>query len=82
MYTTTELSDGSRICADCGAIFVIDDGKKKYFDDHHLTQPKRCKACRQLRKDIAHQTDVDRAREVLGETTRREDDDFLMMLEG
>lgn len=61
-----ELSDGSRACLDCEAIFVIEDGEKKYFDDHDLTLPKRCRQCRQLRKDLAHQVDVQRATELLG----------------
>lgn len=63
-----ELSDGSRVCLDCEAIFVIEDGEKKYFDDHNLTMPRRCRTCCQLRKDLAHQADVAHAREVLGVT--------------
>ena len=65
-----ELSDGSRICADCGAIFVIDDGERKYFEAHDLTLPKRCKDCRALRAEVRHREDVQRAIASCGRPSR------------
>jgi hypothetical protein len=61
-----ELSDGTRVCADCESAFVIDSGERKYFEDHYLTLPRRCRDCRQLWKDLRHQADVERACLVLG----------------
>jgi hypothetical protein len=74
-----ELSDGSRVCVDCESLFKLEDGERQYFETNNLTLPKRCKACRQLRKDLAHQADVDRAKEAL--RIREEDDDFLLLNE-
>ena len=78
-----ELSDGSKVCLDCEAIFFIDDGEKQYFEDHGMTQPKRCRDCRQLRKDLRHQADVDRAAKTLGVTDEqiKKQNDMIIMLE-
>lgn len=64
-----ELSDGSKVCLDCEALFIIEDGERQYFEAHNLTTPRRCRTCRQLRKDLAHQADVERASEQLTDET-------------
>lgn len=61
-----DLSDGSKVCIDCGAWFTVDDGERRYFTDRNFQLPKRCRPCRQLRKDLRHVEDVQRAEDVLG----------------
>lgn len=77
-----ELSDGTRVCIDCENLFIIDDGERAYLADRGYQLPKRCKACRALRKDIAHQADVDRARETLGVTdeTIQKQNEMIVLL--
>lgn len=38
-------------CADCQKEFVFTEGEKKFYDSKGLTQPKRCKPCRQARRE-------------------------------
>ena len=40
-----------RTCICCGRIFYFSEGEKRYFKEHGLCMPKRCKACRKLRKE-------------------------------
>lgn len=37
-------------CVDCNESFVFSAGEQSYFDNKGLTEPKRCKQCRILRK--------------------------------
>jgi hypothetical protein len=53
------LSDGTRVCVDCEQIFVMDDGEILWFKGHGFTMPLRCESCRQYRKELAHQADVE-----------------------
>ena len=76
-----ELSDGSKVCIDCESLFIIDDGERQYFETNSLTLPKRCKACRQLRRDLAHQQDVERAREVLGVVDIEKQNALIILLD-
>lgn len=39
------------ICCDCGETFLFTGGEQKYFEEHKLSEPKRCPACRQKRKE-------------------------------
>lgn len=39
------------ICCDCKQPFVFLPGEKQYYRDRGLAPPKRCKACRQRRRD-------------------------------
>ena len=77
-----ELSDGSKVCLDCEAVFIIDDGERKYFEANNLTLPKRCKDCRAQRKALASAEAVRRATAELDEVIRREDEDFIVLMEG
>lgn len=38
-------------CQDCRAPFVHTEGEQKFYAERNFTAPKRCKACRQARKD-------------------------------
>lgn len=37
-------------CKDCGEFFTLTYGEQKFYRKHNLCNPKRCKACRDLRK--------------------------------
>jgi len=37
-------------CADCGLEFTFTEGEQRYFWAKGLSEPKRCKPCRMLRK--------------------------------
>jgi hypothetical protein len=37
-------------CCDCGESFVFTAGEQTYYASKGLSEPKRCKACRELRK--------------------------------
>jgi len=45
-----ELIDKQLICLDCGREFTFTVGEQKYFWAKGLSEPKRCKLCRMLRK--------------------------------
>jgi hypothetical protein len=45
------------ICADCAADFVFTAGEGRFYSDHELTLPKRCKACRVARRQEREQAD-------------------------
>ena len=44
------LKDRFLTCCDCGKNFLFEVGEQKYYIDHNLILPKRCHACRALRK--------------------------------
>jgi len=44
------MPDKSVMCADCGNEFVFTEGEQEYYQERGFTEPKRCKACRDLRK--------------------------------
>ena len=37
-------------CVDCGVTFAFTVGEQEYFWSKGLSEPKRCPACRQLRR--------------------------------
>ena len=39
-------------CLDCGEVFLFTGGEQKYYEEHKLSEPKRCPACRQKRKEL------------------------------
>jgi N-acetylglutamate synthase-like GNAT family acetyltransferase len=40
-------------CVDCGNSFVWTAGEQEFFQEKGFTEPpKRCKACRQVKKDL------------------------------
>ena len=46
-------------CCDCGCSFLFRSGEQAYFHSKALSEPKRCAACRELRR-----TTIVRGREV------------------
>ena len=44
------FQDRALICLDCGAEFVFSAGEQRFFWSKGLAEPKRCPACRELRK--------------------------------
>lgn len=38
-------------CQDCGAEFVFTENDQRFYEEKGFTPPKRCKNCRQNRKD-------------------------------
>jgi len=47
---TDNFVDLNLICCDCGKAFTWAAGEQAYFESKELSQPKRCKACRELRR--------------------------------
>ncbi|MFO7773448.1 MAG: zinc-ribbon domain containing protein [Dehalococcoidia bacterium] len=37
-------------CVDCGCSYTFRSGEQAYFHSKGLSEPKRCKACRELRR--------------------------------
>jgi len=46
----TEFIDKQLTCLDCGSEFTFTAGEQRYFWAKGLSEPKRCKPCRMLRK--------------------------------
>jgi len=44
------FKDKQLICVDCGESFIWSAGEQAYYFSKGLSQPKRDKACRELRK--------------------------------
>ena len=40
----------TRVCRDCGTVFGLDSGEIRYYEEHNLHLPTRCKVCREKRK--------------------------------
>ena len=45
-----DLVDKQLTCLDCGREFTFASGEQRYFWAKGLSEPKRCKPCRMLRK--------------------------------
>lgn len=45
------MSDEVIVCADCRVDFVFTASEAAFFASKGLTKPRRCKACRQKRRD-------------------------------
>jgi len=59
---TTKYTDKTIRCVDCGRDFVFTAGEQSFFASKSppLTEPKRCKACRDYRRMMIHPpTDID-----------------------
>lgn len=46
----SHLQDKLLTCCDCGADFLFTIGEQIFFASKQLSEPKRCKACRQVRR--------------------------------
>jgi uncharacterized membrane protein YsdA (DUF1294 family) len=44
------MPDRILTCIECGQAFVWSEGAQRYYAEHRLSSPKRCRACRQRRK--------------------------------
>jgi CxxC-x17-CxxC domain-containing protein len=44
------MPDREITCADCGANFPFTEREQEYYAERNLSQPKRCKACRDARR--------------------------------
>ena len=38
------------LCCECNAAFLFTGGEQKFYEDHKLSDPKRCPECRQKNK--------------------------------
>lgn len=46
------MADKTLVCKDCGAEFVFTEGEQAFYAEKGLTnEPKRCKPCRDKRKE-------------------------------
>jgi len=45
-----EFKDKTLRCCDCGESFIFSAGEQAFYYSKGLSQPKRCQACRELRK--------------------------------
>jgi hypothetical protein len=45
-----DFLDRQLTCLDCGGEFTFTTGEQRYFWAKGLSEPKRCKSCRMLRK--------------------------------
>ena len=45
-----EFKDKTIKCVDCGESFIFTAGEQAFYYSKQLSEPKRCQACRDLRK--------------------------------
>lgn len=45
------MSDKKIKCQDCGEEFNFSESEQKFYEEKKFQPPKRCKICRQTRKD-------------------------------
>ncbi len=45
-----DFKDKTLTCADCGEDFTFEVGEQQYFWSKGLSEPKRCKTCRVIRR--------------------------------
>lgn len=38
------------LCCECNAAFLFTGGEQKFYEDHNLSEPKRCPKCRKQNK--------------------------------
>jgi Probable zinc-ribbon domain len=44
------MADKTITCADCGQPFTFSQGEQEFFQQRGMSEPKRCKECRQAKK--------------------------------
>lgn len=44
------MEDKKIICKDCGQEFIFTVNDQEFYQSHDFTEPKRCKACREIKK--------------------------------
>jgi len=45
------LDDKQFQCIDCGEEFYWTEGEQEFYREHGLSQPKRCRSCREQRRE-------------------------------
>ncbi len=45
------MADRKLVCVDCGDEFDFTEGEQQFFADKGFDAPKRCKPCRQAKKN-------------------------------
>lgn len=45
-----EFKDRTLTCLDCGKEFIFTEGEQRFFWAKDLSEPKRCKSCRMIRR--------------------------------
>lgn len=58
-----QFSDSMITCLDCRVPFTFTAGEQEFFATHGVTPPKRCKTCREWRKQDRRQSRVIRRAE-------------------
>jgi hypothetical protein len=48
--TNVVFTEKKLTCADCGQEFIFTEGEQRYFWSKGLSEPKRCKSCRVIRR--------------------------------
>ena len=63
-----DFIDKSLACLDCGSEFTFASGEQRYFWAKRLSEPKRCKPCRMLRKrSLMSITNIDEDDDTAGD---------------
>jgi hypothetical protein len=44
------MEDKTLTCADCSQAFTFSAGEQQFYQERGMSEPKRCKECRQARK--------------------------------
>ena len=44
------MEEKTLTCADCGQPFQFSAGEQQFYQERGMSEPKRCKPCRQVRK--------------------------------
>jgi hypothetical protein len=52
----------TKICKDCSGPFEITEREQEFFAQRDLSQPKRCKDCRRLLRQLREQQQLDERR--------------------
>ena len=63
-----DFIDKQLTCLDCGSEFTFASGEQRYFWAKGLSEPKRCKPCRMLRKRSL--VSIEEVEEVGNEATK------------
>ena len=51
MEANNNSSDETRrVCIDCGSTWTLGAGESQFYRDRNLEQPRRCSACRMMRR--------------------------------
>lgn len=45
------MPDKQLVCVQCKQGFVFEEGEQKFFTERGFSEPKRCKGCRQAKKE-------------------------------